>query len=75
MGAVLHFKFEETDHKTGEVTRTQNMDIDFVAPMVPTLDVPDGQIAETYNYLAETKSPGELKKGNNFKLQQIKQVG
>ena len=48
MGAVLHFKFEETDHKTGEVTRTQNMDIDFVAPMVPTMDVPDGQIEETY---------------------------
>ena len=61
MGAVLHFKFEETDHKTGEVTRTQNMDIDFVAPMVPTMDVPDGQTAHTYNHLMREKQVGKLK--------------
>ena len=60
MGAVLHFKFEETDYKTG-VTRIQNMDIDFVAPMVPTIKVPDGQTHHTYNYLVREKTVGELK--------------
>ena len=61
MGAVLHFKFEETDHKTGKVIRTQNMDIDFVAPMVPTMDVPDGQITHTANHLITEKQVGKLK--------------
>ena len=61
MGAVLHFKFEETDPKTGEVTRTQNMDVDFVAPMIPTMDIPDGQTAHTYNYLMREKEVGKLK--------------
>ena len=61
MGAVLHFKFEETDHKTGEVIRTQNMDIDFVAPMVPTMDVPDGKTHHAYNHLMREKQVGKLK--------------
>ena len=59
VGVVLHLKWEEKDASNKTVFEHQ-MDVDLLAPHVPTTTRFDGDILETKEFLKDTKPVGKL---------------
>ena len=59
MGVCFHLTWRDALIDENGDKKDYKLDIDFLAPMIPVKDKPDGTIHHTYDYLRKTKPVGE----------------